>query len=131
MKGGIRKRRWIHRALVRTLTCLVLAALATMVYLHVHGFPPWVVDRFMARLSQGRFSLETDAVRVDVLHGLELVSLKAYCKQVIGPPALTAENVSVTIDPLALLARRPCVQALRISKGVIRPGMTRGPRPAP
>lgn len=85
----------------------------------------------MARLSQGRFSLETDAVRVDVLHGLELVSLKAYCKQVIGPPALTAENVSVTIDPLALLARRPCVQALRISKGVIRPGMTRGPRPAP
>ena len=90
-----KRRHPIKRLLTRTLTFLVLAALATWLFLCAVGFPSWAIPPLLSVLSRGGFAVETRTIRLDLQGGAVLGDVRLHRKGVIGPPALEAASLSV------------------------------------
>lgn len=115
------------KTLMRGIFLLVIAAVLFGVYLESFGFPEWLERRLLRSLSRGEFYVEADAIRLNLLKGLTLDTVRLYRKRVVGPPAIEASQVAVSVDLTAIGTDEPLLRELRIANGEFRPPMAFGP----
>jgi|GEM_PF-1275123 len=115
------------RTCVRTFRLLgamtVFCALAFAVYVGTRGCPRWLHERIQNRLNQGTIVFRAERMRLDLLHGAELVleDVRVFRKRKVGPPALEARQIALTPDLLALLRREVALRRVLITGGVLSP----------
>ena len=111
----------------RIFLCLFLAILAGIFHLRTSGFPDWMVSMTMKQVDLGSYHWETDAIKFDILKGFILDNVRVYRKKVIGPAALDARQVTVSLNPLAFMSGGSVLREVRVSDGEIRPFLAAGP----
>lgn len=121
--------RTARRIFSRILGTLVILVLASTLYLSTVGFPDWLVAKVTGRTNAGSFVLNAGSMKLDPLRGFVVNDVRFYRKGVVGPPAVDAEQVVLTIDPLAVMENRICLKKIKVIEGVFRPGMARGRGP--
>lgn len=121
--------RTARRIFAGILAVLFLLILISVLGLSTVGFPDWLVTKLTRRISTGNFVLNAAAIKLAPLQGLVLKDVYVYRKRVIGPAAVNAEKVILTLDPLAIIDKRIWLKKVTIREGVFRPKMARKRKP--
>ena len=109
----------------RLLGVAVTLVVLVVLYLSVFGFPSWLAEDLLRRLSTGSLSVDAGHVKLHPLRGLALHDVRVYSKRTIGPPAVEADRITVSVDLIGPLAGRQFLRDSTISDGVLRPEMFR------
>ncbi|MDI6775030.1 MAG: AsmA-like C-terminal region-containing protein [Verrucomicrobiota bacterium] len=118
----------IRARLFKLLALFFLLVLALVVYLGAFGCPEWLSDELVRAIKLEGFAIEADAVKLHPIHGVVVKNVRLYRKQVIGPPALEAGQVTIALDPLAPLKEKaPLMRRVVIRDGVFRADLMRAP----
>ena len=99
----------------------------SLFYLVTFGFPEWLRDETLTRLSRGDFAIFATAVRLDPVHGIAMKGVRIYRKGVVGPATVEAGNVVATVGILDLLCGQARLRKLTVRDGVFRPPMLHCP----
>ena len=117
----------IRRALRRLLSLAVALTVFSIFYLVTFGFPEWLRDETLTRISKGEFAIFASAMRLDPVHGIAMKEMKVFRKGVVGPAALQAENVAISVNIMELLSGKFRVRELVVRDGEFRPPMLHCP----
>jgi len=117
----------VRRALRRTVGLLVALIVFSLFYLVTFGFPAWLRDETLTRISRGDFAVFASAIRLDPVHGIAMKDVRVFRKGVVGPAALEAKHVVATVSIVELLTDKSRMEKLTVSGGVFRPPMLHCP----
>lgn len=117
------------RILVGILFFLFFLVIDSVLYLSTVGFPDWLVSKLAERISSESFVLSASSIKLDAFRGLVVNDARFFKKGVIGPPAVDAGEIILTIDPLAVMGKRICLKKITVREGIFRPQMACGPEP--
>ena len=130
MTNARNTRRTVWRILSGILAALVVLILVSLLYLSTVGFPTWLVTKLTGRISTGSFVLNAGSIKLDPRLGLVLNDTHIYRKRVVGPAAVDAGEVVLTLDPWAVMDKRICLKKITVHEGVFRFGMVREREPS-
>lgn len=102
----------LRLAAVGTL-CLLLA----FAYLHLVGLPTYVTDVFLDRMAQRGYVLQIKRLRLELDRGLVASDVRMFASAHAAEPFLTAQELTLALDPSALLRHRRSVPVLGIVDG--------------
>ncbi len=123
-----RTKSWSFRKiLTRTFVSLVGTGIALVLYLGTSGFPDWLLLDLLQKVDTGPFALETSKLKLDFAGGLVFADAQIYRKGVIGPPAVRADRIDVTIDPFMMMRGKSFIRGIRVENGEVYTGMILGP----
>lgn len=108
---------------------LLVALLASLLYLSTAGFPEWLSVKIITKInSSGSFVLGFGTMKLSPLKmELLLDDVTLYRKKVVGPPALEARRLALNLDLIALVKDEFCMRKVVVSDGIIRPKLCSGP----
>jgi hypothetical protein len=116
-----------RKILTRTFVSLVGTAIALVLYLGTSGFPDWLLLDLLQKVDTGPFALETSKLKLDLAGGLVFADAQIYRKGVIGPPAVRADRIDITVDPFMMMRGKSFIRGIRVENGEVVTGMILGP----
>ena len=124
MGSRFRLGRFLWRLLIRSLVVLILAILASVVYLETCGTPRWLLKEVLARANAKMdFVLEASRINVSLWRGVTLRDARLFRRKVVGPPAVEAAEIDLALDLKCLLDGWVCLQRATVRGGVVRPAL--------
>ena len=106
--------------ILRVFFTLLLLAVALFAYLHLVGLPAYFTDRFLDRMAQHGYHLQIERLALEIDRGLVARQVRAFLSADAPEPFLEAAELTVTVNPFALLRRREVVPILSIEDGALR-----------
>ena len=128
MTGRNRGSFLFRRIVLQTLGVLALLIVGGTCYLVIFGVPDSLVGRVMASVRMGDLVVESSAVKLHPSVGIQLDGVRVYKKGVVGPPAIEADRLFLSLDPVALVHGTVSLRTLRLKGAVVRPSALRGHR---
>jgi hypothetical protein len=107
--------------LLRTLGLVVVFGLLFALWLVFVGVPDSLVHAMLQRLDTGPYVFEMDSMRFEGGNQLVCRKVRIYRKRVIGPPAVVAREVRLSIDRTALWQRRFRIDHVEVRGGTVLP----------
>ena len=106
--------------ILRIFFTLLLLAGILFAYLHLVGLPAYCTDRFLDRMAQYGYHLQIERLALEVDRGLVARRVRAFLTADAPEPFLEAAELTVAVNPIALLRRREVVPVLSIEDGALR-----------
>lgn len=106
---------WGLRLVAVGTLCLLLA----FAYLHLVGLPAYVTDTFLDRMAQRGYVLQIKRLRLEIDRGLVASDVRMFASAHAAEPFLTAQELTLALDPSALLRHRRAVPILGIVDGKV------------
>ncbi len=106
--------------ILRVFFTLLLLAGALFAYLHLVGVPAYFTDRFLDRMAQSGYHLQIERLALEIDRGLVARQVRAFLSADAPEPFLEAAELTVAVNPFALLRRREVVPILSIEDGALR-----------
>lgn len=86
-------------------------------YLHLVGLPAYVTDGFLDRMAQRGYILQIKRLTLEIDRGLVASDVRMFASAHAAEPFLTAQELTLALDPGALLRQRRSVPVLGIVDG--------------
>ena len=105
---------------LRLLVGLVIFLIVFFAYLHLVGLPAYVTDHFLDRMARRGYHLQIERLSLEIDRGLVAGNVRMFAHDNAAEPFLTARELTVALDPGALLRQRKTVPVLGIVDGRLR-----------
>ena len=105
--------------------CILLLILVIIV-LETAGFPRWASEYVTGRMSKGKFLVDAEGMRLDLLTGIYLRDVKVFRKKVIGPPAIECDGMRIRSNPSKWTSRENSSLSVEFIGGAIQPRQATG-----
>jgi hypothetical protein len=112
--------------ILRIVFSLLILLLVLFAYLHLVGLPAYLADVFLDRMAGRGYHLQIERLTLEIDRGLVASNVRMYATAQAAEPFMTAQALTVALNPVALLRERKATPVLSITDGMLRAQLGQG-----
>lgn len=117
--------------ILRIFFSLLIFTAVLFTYLHLVGLPAYLADIFLDRMAHRGYHLQIGRLTLEIDRGLVARDVRLHASPVSPEPFLTAEALTVALDPVSLWRKRQIRPILSITDGTLKAHLGQGRMDAP
>lgn len=112
--------------ILRIFFSLLILLLVLFAYLHLVGLPAYLADVFLDRMARKGYHLQIERLTLEIDRGLVASNVRMYATAQAAEPFMTAQALTVALNPVALVRERKATPVLSITDGMLRAQLGQG-----